>query len=1063
MYCNGRVFLVRICLWSAVALSLHPVALAQMDTATLVGRVVDASGVVIAGARVELVDIDRNIKSAAQTNRSGIYAFPNARPGHYRATVSAPGYRTAILPNLTIYVQDDIQQNFRLISGAALGSVTMQANGTPVETTGAVGTVVEEEMVKELPLNGRSFQTLFQLTPGIVIAPTNFASQGQFSVNGQRTNTNYFIVDGVSANFGIAAGVNPGQSAGGSLPALTAFGGTNSLVITDDVQEFAVLTSSYSAQFGRMPGGQISVVTRSGTNELHGTLFEYLRNDAFDANDWFANRDNLGRAALRQNDYGATLGGPLLRNTTFFFLSYEGLRLRQPSSEKTDVPSVTVRRSAPASLQPVLNAYPLPNGPEEGPSGLAHAAYSFSNPSSLDTGSVRIDRQIREHLSVFARYDESVSDHQDRGAGINSLSTVTDTRFALKTLTGGLIYRPSSTWINDLRLNWSESSASARDHLDALGGAVPITPQLVSSGSAVQDGLIQFVSASKAQHGQLSMGQNVANLQRQMNVVNNASLQTGSHLFKMGIDLRRFWTEVAPAKYEQQDVLSDLTSAHNRTVSLALIGASASVRSEFGNYSAYAQDGWRPTVRLSITSGVRWDYNTAPTGRGSNGLQPVAVSDINSLATLSIAPQGTPLYHAPLSNFVPRFGMAYELRSSPGTETVIRAAGGGYYDLANVSAGGAVGTEAFPFFAHKILVGVPFPLSPTDAQAPALTLGGPVSTIVSFAPNLKLPCVWQWNVAIQQSFRGQQQLTVSYVGAVGSHLLRTEEYVGGRAGLSLDFGQLLFTNNAAYSGYNSLQVQFQRRVTAGAHILAHYTFSRSMDNASTDAVFDGIPGRFLDPRSDYGPSDFDIRHTATIGLDYIFPSTTKSNPLRWMVSNWAIGSLAMFRSAPPVNVVVSRDIGFGTYEFRPDLIRGAPLYSVDAAEAGGKAINSAALSVAAANRQGTLSRNFFRGFNFFQVDLSLRKHFRVSDRVGFQARVETFNLLNRPNFAPPSGELGSVDFAGKFVPNLGFGLSRATLGRGLRGSSAATFASGFSPLYQVGSARSIQLAFKVDF
>ncbi len=261
--------------WLAIVIFCAP-AFAQMDTATLSGRIADVSGTALARARLELVDIERNTKMRTFTNNEGAYIFADIRPGQYRMEVSAPGYKTVKVTNLTIHPQADVVVPIPLVAGSPLESIVLNANGTPTQMSGAVGTVVDQTLVQELPLNGLSFQTLFGLIPGVVITASTPTSQGQFSVNGQRANANYFVIDGVSANFGLAAGVNPGQSTGGSLPALTAFGGTNSLISTGDVQEFAILTSSYTAEFGRVPGGQVSIVSRSGTNKFHGSVFDYL-------------------------------------------------------------------------------------------------------------------------------------------------------------------------------------------------------------------------------------------------------------------------------------------------------------------------------------------------------------------------------------------------------------------------------------------------------------------------------------------------------------------------------------------------------------------------------------------------------------------------------------------------------------------------------------------------------------------------------------------------------------------------------------------------------------------
>src|SRR5208282_1663526 len=229
-------------------------------------------------------------------------------------------------------------------------------------------TVVDRTFADNLPLNGRSFQTLIMLTPGVVVTQTAYDDQGQFSVNGQRADANYFTVDGVSANFGVTGFLPLVQAAGGALPALSVAGGTNSLVSVDAMQEFRVQTSSFAPEFGRTPGGQISIATRSGTNDFHGTLFEYFRNDVLDSNDWFngyTNNPPLPKAEERQNDFGGVLGGPIIKNRTFFFFSYEGLRLRLPQTAISSVPDVGSRQTPnDPAMQQFLNAYPLPNGPE---------------------------------------------------------------------------------------------------------------------------------------------------------------------------------------------------------------------------------------------------------------------------------------------------------------------------------------------------------------------------------------------------------------------------------------------------------------------------------------------------------------------------------------------------------------------------------------------------------------------------------------------------------------------------------------------------------------------------
>lgn len=1042
-----------------VITALGRLGTAQTDTAKIFGFVVDHSGRYMANVTIELVDLDRGVRRRVKTNAAGFYVFSDVKPAAYRMQVSVIGFQTVSLPKLTVVVQDNISQTFMLSRGNP-SNTTIQARGAPLNITGAVSTVVDTDLVANLPLNGRSFQTLFQLIPGVVIAPTTFASQGQFAVNGQRTDTNAFIVDGVSANFAIAAGVNPGQSAGGWLPALTAFGGTNGLVSTDAVQEFAVLTSSYSAEFGRVPGAQISIVTRSGTNGLGGNLFEYFRNDAMDANDWFANNKGLKRAALRQNDFGGVLGGPIKRDKTFFFASFEALQLRQPTSSSTAVPSLMARNSALAPVKPFLNAYPLPNGPDEG-NGLAQATYGFSNPSSLEALSLRVDHHFHESLSTFVRVAYSISDGRQRAASSDAASAVTDTHFGLKTLTGGITYSFSPRLLNDFRFNWSQSSAGSKEALDSFGGAIPLGQQLVfPPGFNAETSLFQFVPAVTQEAPELELGRNVRNTQAQINLVDDLSYQAQSHLIKLGVDLRKVSPDVTPAAYEQQSLFPDIPSAQINTGLIAEIAASVPVRANFKNYSLFAEDTWTPSSRFTATLGIRWDYAPSPSVRGANGLQPFALTGFANLGQLSLAPPGTPLYHTSKNGLAPRIGFAYEVRHSAGSQSVLKAGAGIFYDLSNGPLGNTLSAFSFPFAARAFVSGASLPLSPGIASPPSITTNPPFSAIDAFPSSLGTPYSYIWNLSFHQAIGTAQTASVSYVGNVGHGLLWSEAYAGGEAGVPTSFTQILLTNNSGYSNFGSLQVKFDRRA-GRAHVIASYSLSHSLDNVSTDVDFNGIPGRFVDPHKDYGPSDFDIRHSGVVGMDYSLPQVVmRPKVLKSLVSGWSIDPIVVCRSSPPANPEISRDIGFGLYDFRPDLTPSVPLYMANPGLPGGRMINTTALSVPETPRQGTLGRNFFRGFPLFQTDLAVRRSFRITESTHLETRVEAFNIFNHPNFASPSAQLGMIDAGGKFIPQAGFGISPAMLSGGLQGGS---FGSGFSPLYQIGGSRSIQLAGKVEF
>ena len=386
-------------------------AFAQTESARISGRVTDLTGAVIVGAQCKITNIETDVSTATTTNEDGIYVLPDLHPATYRLTIQKEGFRTVVQPSLQLFVQDAINENFTLAIGPASESVTVLGDIFGLQTdSAAVSTVVDQQLVANMPLNGRSFQPLMALTPGIVFTSQNLG-QGQFSANGQRSDANYFTVDGVSANFGVnISGL--GQTLGAAIPGYTAQGGTNGLVSVDAMQEFRIETSSYPPEFGHTPGAQISIVTKSGGNQFHGTAFDYLRNDVFDARNYF-DAPPLPKPAERQNDFGGTVGGPIRKDKTFFFFSYEGLRLRLPQTATGEFLTASARAAVAPAYQPIVDALPLPpvNAPLIDPTCnnitnpcLANLSAAYSNPSSLNATSIRIDQNFSKKITLFARY-----------------------------------------------------------------------------------------------------------------------------------------------------------------------------------------------------------------------------------------------------------------------------------------------------------------------------------------------------------------------------------------------------------------------------------------------------------------------------------------------------------------------------------------------------------------------------------------------------------------------------------------------------------------------------------
>ncbi len=1050
--------------------------IAQTETASLSGRVTDPNGAVVPHTVIEAIDNDTNIKTATETNDEGLYYMPSLRPGNYRVVVSKQGFRQIIQADVVLHVQDGLTLNFGLQVGSVSESVTV-TGGAPLVNTqdAAVGTIVDRQFVANIALNGRSLQPLIELTPGVVPVATKFSNQGQFSVNGQRSNTNYFTVDGVGANVQAAMGNSINQSANGSTPALSASGGTNNLVSLDALQEFRVLTSTFAPEYGRTPGAQVSVVTRSGTNQLHGTLFDYFRNDVLDARDWFNHGPGTTKPATRQNDFGGVLGGPIIRDKTFFFFSYEGLRLRQPRFAVSDVPSLDLRQTAPTGVQPFLNAFPQPNGPDElepcdpmtdptcppsgqKPNGFAPFNSSYSDPSNLNATSIRVDQKLTEKSIVFARYNYSPSDSGERTAfsGASSLNSLLTTRSTTQTLTLGhtQVFTPALN--NELRFNYSRVSAGTSVALDNFGGAV------VPAGSVL---FPAFTSASTAQFNfgffvgsrtTLTVGQNAANLQRQFNIVDNLSFLIGSHTLRFGADIRRLHPLVGPVRYAQSAYFFDTTTIPSGMADFVAVQADAGPREPlFTNTSIYAQDSWRISSRLTLTYGLRWDYNPPP--HETTGHEAATLTGLDDPATVALAPPGAKLYKATRNNFAPRVGVAYQLMAKQSWETVLRGGFGVFYDLGNGQLGDAYRFGSFPFSSEKDLFGVPFPLSSTDATADPIATSPPVNALITVAdPNLKLPYTLQWNFATEQSLGSNQVLSATYVGAAGRRLLRNQYLYNPNPSFIYLIGIL---RNGATSDYDALQLQYKRRLSHGVQALASYSWSHSIDDLSVDNFSLTTPPNQTTPGQDRGASDFDVRHAFSTAVTYDIPSRKTNAFGNAVLRGWSLDTIARARSATPVNLVGKRNIVGGFYyAVRPDSVLGESFYVTgqDCVAAfgepcpGGKGFNPAAFVAPSGTAQGTLGRNVLRGFSFFQLDTTVRRQFNLTERWNLQFRADFFNILNHPNFASPDPTLSDSTF----------GRSISTFGQGLGGGGAD---GGFNPLYQSGGARSIQTSLKLQF
>jgi hypothetical protein len=1015
-----------------VAASISSSPACAQDLATLSGRVTDPKGLPVPSVSVQAINVNTNVAYPAQTNDVGLYNISALPPGTYRVIVQKDGFVQIVKPGVELHVSDIIAVNFALEIGSVTQSVTVESGAPMVNTeSGSVSTVIDRQFVNNLPMNGRSFNTLLQLTPGVVIAPSSYNAPGQFSIAGQRASANSFTVDGVSANFGVQAGIGVGGESGlGQSQAFSALGGTSSLASVDDLQEFRIETSSFSPEFGRQPGGQVLLTTRSGTNDWHGGTFDYFRNTVMDANDWFAKQAGLGRAAERHNDFGGYLGGPIRKGRTFFFFSYEGARLRLPTTIITPVPSLSSRQSAPSTLAPFLDAYPLPNGPISPGGYTAQYAGNYSNSGTLNATSLRIDHVFNPHFSIFGRYNYAPS----QTVSLSSPSELDTTLVNTQTFTVGLNSDLGNAISNSLRGNYSMQNSNFQSALHAMGGATLPAPSLYLGNLSFPSNELNFQTYDTYYFAAGTIGHNQS---KQVNIVDDLSWLLGVHKLKFGVDGRIVFLNIHPAVgslgYSADSVQDFLATGqmnmYSTTTSPAQVKAPA--------LSLYAQDTWSVTQRLTLSYGLRWELSPAPSARGNTLL--ASWENVNDPPAIALAPFGTPLWKTQYANFAPRFGLAYRLNSKG--DFVLRAGTGVFYDL---GLGNASAVPSYwPNSAFNYYPVVSVPLTDASSYLPALSLEPPYSDqVFGFSPNLKLPRSYQWNVAVEKSFAGQQAVSVTYVGQAGRDQLRNSAIEQPNSNFS---GIFYLTQNDARSNYNALQVQYRRPLSGRVQALLNYTYSHSLDNVSDDAVA-GPSDTVISSKGDYASSDFDVRQSFSGAVTWQLPSTERTAVLSAVTKGWSLDTIVVARSGFWFNAKIvlgaSEVAGQAT---RPDLVAGQPFWVANTQAPGGQTLNPNAFVIPSTVRQGTEGRNDIPGFGFTQADVSLVRDFSLGERVKLQFRTDAFNILNHPNFANPLGyiQFGPLYFQSTQMLNQALG--------------------GLNPLFQEGGPRSLQLSLKLTF
>jgi hypothetical protein len=1039
--------------------------LAQEGSATLTGFIQDSSKAVISGVKVTAIETNTNQRFEATTGKDGSYTIVSLPVGPYQVQIEKPGFKTILKDDLFLHTQDALEVNFQMAVGST--SETVMVNGATTNDSPAVSMTVTQDFVENMPLNGRSFQDLISLAPGTV---SSASGNGLYSINGQRDDANNFTVDGVSANTssGIAAPNSPISSYAGSagaLPAETALATTQSLASVDTMQEFQIQTSGYAAEFGRQPGGQFAISTRSGTNAFHGTAFDYLRNEAFDANSWFDDHSNpvIPKLKERQNDFGGTFGGPVTvpgiykgKDRTFFFLSFEGLRLILPwSFTNLAVPTSTFRQQAAPAIQPFLDILPLPNGqPVTGngvtPGVAAYYSAGISTPSNLNNWSAKLDQNLGAGTHLFARYAATRSS----AGSLTEPSAFQNSFVSSNLFTIGLTKSLTRLLTDELRFNYTTDGGFSGITLASKGGAIPIASDLVVPSQLV--GSLEaeyFVAISLAKYGVrcCSTLSNYTGPSRQQsfNVVDSLSWVHASHALKAGVDYRRLLPFASLGSYESYSSISSTGAITQGYLDNLYVTSQQPSELTFYNLSLYAQDHWKISPRLSVDYGLRWELNPGPGSQ--DGVLPLAVNEITSLSAMALEPRGTSLYKTRFDNFAPRFGFAYQLRSSQRLPTIIRGGVGMFYDTGQSQS--ASGGAEYPFYIQTSATDVPLPLSQAALVAPSLNTPlvppyGYLNGIVD--PNLRMPYTEQWNLSLDQGLGAKSTLTMSYVANSGHRLLALHQYY--LSSINPNFTTVNIVDNQAASSYNALQVQGRGLVLSGVQVLASYTWAHAIDNESTDQEYLSIP-------LIRGNSDNDVRQVFNLASNWKTPEHPQLGTVFSAISrDWIWSTRFLAQSGMPSNIsgnYYTDPANGGTYSIPALIVPGVNIYEHDAPGVPGSwRLNPAAFTSPSLDANGLPlelgPRNYIHGPNFWTLNTAIQRDFRVFERVRAVARVEAFNVFNHPNFQGIENSLLDGSLFGT--------LSAQQSAVGVQNGDTSQL-----NMYGTGNPRSLQLALKITF
>jgi hypothetical protein len=987
--------------------------LTAAELGRLEGTVRDGSLAVVPGALVSSIQEETGFQFAATANGSGEFHL-TVPAGHYNIVARRVGFRTVSRLGLAVTAGATRKVDFELHPDSVVETITVSDSVTlpaQIESRGTI--VVRPDGLDGLPSSDRTVTGLLREAPGLLLTPANGGEPGQVSSLGARPDSNNYLVDGLSANNAVAGAGWPSFLPVASLPAMSALGTTHDLAVLDAIEEVIIDPQGLGTGTSQAAGAIIMVRTKSGTNQFHGSTFGILRPGGFAADDWFANRNGMDGGVNLLTDGGASAGGPLMRDRTFFFAAAEILHLRQDYSWITTVPSMTERVLAPATLQPFLDQFPVPNGPALD-FGIAELRGSKSYPGGLDAGSLRLDHRLRARTWAFLRAAVTPSWNELGYTQVN-LSQYRNTVAAL-----GLTHE-GSRWTHTTRIGFCRAEAETK---------LLANPETADFYSAFPSMAADFLSLSVGGAGSISLGQSGANREDSIEISHTAALRIGHHDIQAGAD----YQQLQPLRNGPVAGLTIAFSTYNDPT----YGPAAPVwvtRSEvpldtlrLNQASAFLRDTWNLSPRLNVVLGMRANWLGAPPIPTASYLR--SVNETGSSLQLAPLAAGMPLWHPAIA---PDPSASLAWRPGIGGGMVLRASWSEIHD--NGSQVAATLLNPVPDSALQTVEGASAYFSPMSF----------VSLGYGFSSDLRLPVTNRWSASVERELLRQGVLQVSYSGMSSANLLRIETSLNPSPDLP-SLAQLLFATSHGTAVYHGLNAVYRRPFAGGLQGQVAYSWSHAIDTGSSDSsLFLIAPG--VSAQNDRGDSSFDARQTLTAAISFTTPAL---RPFRGLFRGWDLGTFFYTRTPFPVDVLSSESLaGFAIANLRPNLVPGLPLWMPNADVAGGRQLNALAFAPAPAI-PGSLGRDAVRGFGMWQTDCAAGRSFALHEKLRLSIRGEVYNLFNHPQFADPM----------PYLSNPMFGQSGSSLNL-MMGSGSPT--SGQSPAFQMGGPRSLQLSLRLGF